>query len=66
MIGEKLEANNLRFLDAPVSGGDIGAKNGTLTIMVGGKKRIFRLVYPVFEPWAKLFAGVAKSATDKR
>ncbi len=39
MIGKKLEENNLRFLDAPVSGGDIGAKNGTLTIMVGGKEK---------------------------
>ncbi len=35
-------------LDAPVSGGDIGAKNGTLTVMVGGEKAIFQEVMPVF------------------
>ena len=36
MIAEKLAAKNVFALDAPVSGGDIGARNGTLTIMVGG------------------------------
>ena len=36
-LGLRLKQNGLRFLDAPVSGGDIGAKNGTLTIMVGGE-----------------------------
>jgi 3-hydroxyisobutyrate dehydrogenase len=40
-IGARLKQNNLRFLDAPVSGGDIGAKNGTLTIMVGGEAEDF-------------------------
>lgn len=34
-------------LDAPVSGGDIGAKNGTLTIMVGGDKEAFEKVSPI-------------------
>ncbi|MGE6258552.1 NAD(P)-dependent oxidoreductase [Heyndrickxia sporothermodurans] len=37
----------LHSLDAPVSGGDIGAKNGTLTIMVGGDKEIFDKVSPI-------------------
>lgn len=36
-------------LDAPVSGGDSGAKAGTLSIMVGGDKEIFEQVMPVFE-----------------
>ena len=40
-IGSQLKAENLRFLDAPISGGDIGAKKGTLTIMVGGEKSDF-------------------------
>ncbi len=36
----------LRFMDAPVSGGDIGARAGTLTIMVGGSAADFATVYP--------------------
>lgn len=39
----------LHSLDAPVSGGDVGAKSGMLSIMVGGKKEIFDRVLPLFE-----------------
>tara|TARA_B100000989_G_scaffold114660_1_gene84267 strand:+ start:2671 stop:3543 length:873 start_codon:yes stop_codon:yes gene_type:complete len=39
----------LHSLDAPVSGGDVGAKSGMLSIMVGGKKEIFNRVLPLFE-----------------
>ncbi len=41
------------YLDAPVSGGEIGAINGTLTIMVGGKQEIFDRVRPLFEAMGK-------------
>ena len=40
-LGRRLKQIGLRFLDAPVSGGDIGAKNGSLTIMVGGADQDF-------------------------
>lgn len=40
-------------LDAPVSGGDIGAKNASLAIMVGGKKAVFDQVLPLFEKMGK-------------
>ncbi|EMK1084489.1 NAD(P)-dependent oxidoreductase [Listeria monocytogenes] len=36
-------------LDAPVSGGDIGAKNGTLSIMIGGSEDVFLKVKPIFD-----------------
>ena len=39
----------LHSLDAPVSGGDVGAKSGMLSIMGGGKKEIFNRVLPLFE-----------------
>jgi 3-hydroxyisobutyrate dehydrogenase len=39
----------IHFLDAPVSGGDVGAKNGTLTVMVGGDRNIFDLCLPAFQ-----------------
>ncbi|OKH11886.1 NAD(P)-dependent oxidoreductase [[Limnothrix rosea] IAM M-220] len=52
-IAEKLKAKHLRFLDAPISGGDIGAENGTLTIMVGGDRQDFEEAMPYFEAMGK-------------
>jgi len=52
-IAEKLEINGMEMLDAPVSGGDIGAIEGTLSIMVGGKKEIFDRVLPVLQKMGK-------------
>ncbi|PKN36158.1 MAG: oxidoreductase [Deltaproteobacteria bacterium HGW-Deltaproteobacteria-19] len=43
------KAKSVFSLDAPVSGGDIGAKEGTLAIMAGGDEEAFRRVLPVFE-----------------
>lgn len=39
----------IKAIDAPVSGGDIGAKNGTLSIMAGGDKETFDLILPVLQ-----------------
>ena len=47
MIGKRLAEEGVTMLDAPVSGGDIGAKNGTLTIMVGGPAEALEKVMPV-------------------
>lgn len=52
-IGAELEKYQLRFMDAPVSGGDIGAVKGTLTIMVGGKEQNFAECKPLFEAMGK-------------
>jgi 3-hydroxyisobutyrate dehydrogenase-like beta-hydroxyacid dehydrogenase len=41
------------FLDAPVSGGQAGAENGVLTVMVGGDKAIFEKVQPVMDAYAR-------------
>lgn len=51
--GQKLQ---IEVLDAPVSGGDLGAKNGTLTIMVGGNEDAYHQVEPIFE----VFSGKVK------
>lgn len=48
-IYEKASEKNIFALDAPVSGGDIGAKNGTLAIMVGGDKEAFDAALPMFK-----------------
>jgi 3-hydroxyisobutyrate dehydrogenase len=52
-IGEELQKRHLRFLDAPVSGGDIGAQKGTLTIMVGGDAKDFEECKLLFEAMGK-------------
>lgn len=48
-IHEKAKKRGIRALDAPVSGGDIGAREGRLSIMVGGDEDDFKAVMPVFE-----------------
>jgi len=48
-IARTAEERGIDSLDAPVSGGDIGARNATLAIMVGGKKEIFDTVLPLFQ-----------------
>ena len=52
-IAEAAEARGGRALDAPVSGGDTGAKNGTLSIMVGGPEDAFEAVRPLLEVMGK-------------
>lgn len=50
---QKIESLGCYYLDAPVSGGDVGAKNATLSIMVGGSQEVFDRVKPVFELMGK-------------
>ena len=52
-IYDKAKEKNVYALDAPVSGGDVGAKKATLTIMVGGDEKAFKDVMPVFELMGK-------------
>ena len=44
-----LKAKRINFLDAPVSGGTIGAKEASLAIMVGGNKKIFDKIFPILK-----------------
>ncbi|WP_027178933.1 NAD(P)-dependent oxidoreductase [Maridesulfovibrio bastinii] len=48
-IHSEAAAMGVKALDAPVSGGDLGAQNGTLAIMVGGESDVFEKVLPLFE-----------------
>lgn len=48
-IYKKAKESGWTSLDAPVSGGDVGARNATLSIMVGGEKEVFDTVFPLFE-----------------
>ncbi|MBP3955234.1 NAD(P)-dependent oxidoreductase [Gemmata sp. G18] len=52
-IYEAAKAKGVAALDAPVSGGDVGAKNAALSIMIGGDKEVVAAVQPVFECMGK-------------
>jgi 3-hydroxyisobutyrate dehydrogenase len=52
-IYEAAKANGVHSLDAPVSGGDVGAKNAALSIMIGGEKPVVDAVTPIFEAMGK-------------
>ncbi len=65
MISEKLAEKGVWALDAPVSGGDIGARNGTLTIMVGGREEALAVVYPVFEAMGKKITHIGPAGTGQ-
>jgi len=53
-LWEKAEAGGFHFLDAPVSGGQAGAENGVLTVMVGGEEAIFERARPVISAYARM------------
>jgi 3-hydroxyisobutyrate dehydrogenase len=50
----KAEAAGFAFLDAPVSGGQAGAENGVLTVMVGGEQHAFDTAKPVIDAYARM------------
>lgn len=52
-FAQKINTLGCDYLDAPVSGGELGAKNATLSIMVGGDEKVFEKVKPVFELMGK-------------
>lgn len=52
-VTEAMAEKGVRCLDAPVSGGDVGAVNATLSIMVGGDEETFNEVLPIFETLGK-------------
>ena len=47
-VGKAMAEKGVHCLDAPVSGGDVGARNATLSIMVGGEDDVFNTVQPIF------------------
>jgi 2-hydroxy-3-oxopropionate reductase len=53
VFAERLAKQGVDMLDAPVSGGETGAINATLSIMVGGKTKVFERVKPLFECMGK-------------
>ena len=65
LVAAKLKEKGIFSLDAPVSGGDIGAKNGTLTIMVGGEAEALEKVMPVFQSMGKTVTHVGEAGAGQ-
>jgi 2-hydroxy-3-oxopropionate reductase len=68
VFAQKINALGCAYLDAPVSGGEVGAKAATLTIMVGGEQDSFERIKPLFELMGKnitLVGGNGDGQTTK-
>lgn len=64
-VAQTLNSNGVTMLDAPVSGGSEGAKNGTLSVMVGGDRAVFDRVAPIFSVFAQTVTYVGESGAGQ-
>ncbi|MBI2312314.1 MAG: 2-hydroxy-3-oxopropionate reductase [Betaproteobacteria bacterium] len=64
-MAKKLAEKGIEMVDAPVSGGDIGAIQGTLSIMVGGKPEVFERVKPVLECVGKTIVHIGPNGAGQ-
>lgn len=64
-IFDALNRKGMHFLDAPVTGGDVGARNATLTIMVGGDEEPFQKALPVLEKIGKTIKHCGPSGSGQ-
>ena len=64
-IAEALEKKGVKMLDAPVSGGDIGAKEATLSIMVGGPKNVYEECIPIFKVLGKQITYMGETGSGQ-
>ena len=64
-LADALSRYQIEFLDAPVSGGDVGARNATLTIMVGGKQEVFEQARSVFEILGKRVTHIGPAGSGQ-
>ena len=64
-LAEKASAGDFAFLDAPVSGGQAGAENGILTVMVGGEQADFDRARPVIDAYARMVGLMGPSGAGQ-
>jgi 2-hydroxy-3-oxopropionate reductase len=64
-LADRLAERGIVMLDAPVSGGDKGAIDGTLSIMVGGEEETFRRCLPIFQALGKTVVHVGDSGSGQ-
>jgi len=64
-LASEAEARGCHFLDAPVSGGDIGAQKGALSVMVGGKESAFARALPIFQAMGKTILRIGDAGAGQ-
>jgi len=64
-IYKEARKKGVSSIDAPVSGGDVGAKNGTLAIMSGGDKETYDKIFPIFELMGNNIAYMGKTGAGQ-
>ena len=62
---QKAKENKFHFLDAPVSGGQAGAENGILSIMVGGDEESFQIAKPVMNSYGKTIELIGSTGSGQ-
>ena len=62
---ELLDSNNVSYIDAPVSGGEVGAQLGKLSIMVGGNKDAFDQIKSILVPYTRLIKYMGLSGSGQ-
>jgi 3-hydroxyisobutyrate dehydrogenase len=65
VIASRLKGKGVDYLDGPVSGGDVGARDGTLAIMVGGDQAAFERARPLFELMGKRITYMGASGAGQ-
>tara|TARA_B100000424_G_scaffold50053_1_gene35371 strand:+ start:322 stop:1188 length:867 start_codon:yes stop_codon:yes gene_type:complete len=64
-IYELLDSNDIFYIDAPVSGGEVGAQSGMLSIMAGGNKDAYDQIKSILEPYTKLIKYMGLSGSGQ-
>lgn len=64
-VADTLKSSGISFLDAPVSGGQVGAQNGTLTIMVGGDADALERAKPALQAYSKSITHIGASGAGQ-
>lgn len=64
-IAQAASKKGIASLDAPVSGGDVGARNATLAIMVGGERKVYDEILPLFQHMGKTIAYMGASGAGQ-
>lgn len=64
-LSKEIYTAHSKSLDAPVSGGDTGAINGTLSIMVGGDMEVYDELFPIFELLGRSITYIGRAGTGQ-
>lgn len=64
-LGVEAKSRGIQFIDAPLTGGQAGAENGTLTIMCGGRKEAVETAIPIMKSYSKRIVHVGRAGAGQ-